>query len=135
MMSPNTAMGVFLVPLLALSGLTACGGDSGEGGGYGSSAAEMVMNKRITLSGDEEVPPVKTGGSGTAEVTVSEDLSRIDLNLEIGGAFNGEITQAHFHRGAKGENGPVLLWVCANAPITAPSSIPAPQLARSHPVA
>ena len=64
----------------------------------------------VRLSGDQEVPPVKTSGKGKGHVvvdplekTVYYDIyakklsSDIDLNIGV-----------HFHRGERGVNGPVL---------------------------
>ena len=80
---------------------------------------------QVRMSGAEEVPPVTTSASGTGVVRVAEDRS-------VGGSFklqNGEqITVAHIHTGAAGQNGPVIItlqkvtdneWVVpANAKLT-----------------
>ncbi len=57
------------------------------------------------LSGDQEVPPVATGASGTGTITVSAD-----------GAVSGGVTtkgvegtMAHIHTGLAGGNGPVIV--------------------------
>ena len=59
----------------------------------------------VTLSGAEEVPPVKTDGSGSGSFRVAED-----------GTLTGSVTTkgvpgtaAHIHQGAKGKNGPVIV--------------------------
>jgi hypothetical protein len=60
----------------------------------------------VRLSGDEEVPPVKTTASGTGSLTVSEDRS-------VSGKFKlqnaSQITVAHIHTGVAGQNGPVII--------------------------
>ena len=60
----------------------------------------------VRLTGDEEVPPVKTTASGTGAVTVSEDRS-------VSGKFKlqnaSQMTVAHIHTGAAGQNGPVII--------------------------
>lgn len=60
---------------------------------------------RFALTGDQEVPPVKTMASGTAMVRVDPDMS-----------ISGEVTTAgiaatvaHIHLGAPGMNGPVQI--------------------------
>lgn len=57
------------------------------------------------LSGDQEVPPVATGASGTGTIAIAAD-----------GAVSGSVTtkgiegtMAHIHTGAAGANGPVVV--------------------------
>lgn len=59
----------------------------------------------VKLSGAEEVPPVKTDGSGSGSFRLAED-----------GTVTGSVTTkkvagtaAHIHLGAKGRNGPVIV--------------------------
>ena len=59
----------------------------------------------VKLSGAEEVPPVSTPGSGSGSFRVAED-----------GTITGSVTtkdvqgtMAHIHRGAKGQNGPIIV--------------------------
>ena len=59
----------------------------------------------VKLSGAEEVPPVKTEGSGSGSFRLAED-----------GTVTGSVTTknvpgtaAHIHLGAKGKNGPVVV--------------------------
>ena len=59
----------------------------------------------LKLSGDNEVPPVKTAASGSGVITVASD-----------GAVSGSVkttgvdgTMAHIHSGAAGSNGPVII--------------------------
>ncbi|KLI65188.1 CHRD protein [Aurantiacibacter marinus] len=62
----------------------------------------------VELSGANEVHSASPNGSGTAEITFTDELSRVcwDLNdLEN----LGPITAAHIHRGAAGVDGPVVL--------------------------
>ncbi len=60
---------------------------------------------KVTLSGDNEVPPVKTSASGDGTISVADD-----------GAVSGSVTTkgipgtaAHIHMGAPGSNGPVVV--------------------------
>jgi CHRD domain len=59
----------------------------------------------LTLSGDDEVPPVKTGASGSGAITVGADKSVTGSVATTG--ING--TAAHIHVGAKGSNGPGII--------------------------
>lgn len=60
---------------------------------------------KVSLSGAEEVPPVKTAATGSGSFRLAED-----------GALTGSVTTkdvagtaAHIHLGAKGKNGPVIV--------------------------
>jgi len=64
----------------------------------------------VNLTGAEEVPPVRTSGSGTGSFTIASD-----------GAVSGNVTtkgvsgmMAHIHQGAKGQNGPVIIPLTKN---------------------
>jgi hypothetical protein len=59
----------------------------------------------VKLTGAEEVPPLNVPGSGSGSFRVAED-----------GTITGSVTtegvqgtMAHIHRGAKGQNGPVIV--------------------------
>ncbi len=82
-----------IAAVLALAGCGMMGGGGGKGG------------VSVSLSGSEEVPPVSAAGSGKGSFTVGDD-----------GAVSGSVTttgvqgtMAHIHRGAKGQNGPVVV--------------------------
>jgi len=68
---------------------------------FGSLAAASDLK----LSGDNEVPPVKTMASGSGTITVAADGSVIGSVKTTGVAG----TAAHIHVGAKGKNGPVIV--------------------------
>jgi hypothetical protein len=56
----------------------------------------------------EEVPAVATNAEGVAAITVCSDLSTVCYNVALTG-LSGPITGAHFHGGAAGINGGVVL--------------------------
>ncbi len=60
---------------------------------------------KVTLSGDQQVPPVSTSASGTGTVVVSSDKS-VSGSITVSGI---EPTAAHIHEGARGKNGPVII--------------------------
>ncbi len=71
-------------------------------GGAGMASAGDI---KVNLSGDQEVPPVKTSASGSGTITVHDDKS-----------IKGKITTsdlkgmgAHIHEGASGKNGPDII--------------------------
>jgi CHRD domain-containing protein len=60
---------------------------------------------KVTLSGDNEVPAVKTAAKGSGTITIGDD-----------GAVSGSVTTtgvagtaAHIHEAAAGANGPVIV--------------------------
>jgi hypothetical protein len=59
----------------------------------------------VTLSGDQEVPPVTTSASGTGTISVGAD-NAVSGSIMIKGV---NATAAHIHEAAKGKNGPVIM--------------------------
>ena len=64
---------------------------------------------RAHLSGDEEVPPVDTRARGEVKISVNDAETQLHYELRI--ANIEDITQAHIHRGAAGEVGPVVVFL------------------------
>jgi hypothetical protein len=60
---------------------------------------------KLKLSGDQEVPPVKTAASGDATVVISPDKS-VSGTIKTTGFV---ATAAHIHEGPAGKNGPVII--------------------------
>jgi len=60
---------------------------------------------KVTLSGDSEVPPVKTMASGSGTITINPDMS-----VSGGVTTTGLVaTMAHIHMAAEGKTGPVIV--------------------------
>ncbi len=95
-------------PVQALSGGMMSGG--GMSGGMMSGGGMMDQSFQVTLSGDQEVPPVETEATGSAtvslmgdEMTVSGDFSGLSSPvIEIAGS------PGHIHMAPAGENGDVI---------------------------
>jgi hypothetical protein len=86
-----------MVPVFALAVMM--------GTGYRAVAAEKGEAVKINLTGDQEVPPVKTSASGSGTITIGADKS-------VSGSVTTkdiEGTAAHIHEGAPGKNGPVII--------------------------
>jgi hypothetical protein len=66
-----------------------------------SAAAEM----KVTLTGDQEVPPVKSAGSASGTITINDDMS-VSGSVKTTGIVG---TMAHIHEAAAGKNGPVIV--------------------------
>lgn len=60
---------------------------------------------QVRLTGDEEVPSVRTSASGTGTVTVTDDRS-VSVKVTTQGVAG---VAAHIHEGAAGANGPVIV--------------------------
>ena len=60
---------------------------------------------KVNLTGAEEVPPLTVPGSGSGTFRVAEDgtVTGSVTTKDVAG------TMAHIHRGAKGQNGPVIV--------------------------
>lgn len=61
------------------------------------------------LTGDDEVPPVASDGTGYAAIEIAEDGASIDYRLYVSGLE--AVTMAHIHVGAPGENGPPVMFL------------------------
>ena len=73
-------------------------------GAFGCALA-LGAEVNVKLSGDAEVPPVKSAGGGGGKIMVGDD-----------GSVSGSVTTtgipgmaAHIHMGSAGKNGPVIL--------------------------
>ncbi len=64
----------------------------------------------VSLSGAEQVPPVKTEGTGSGSFRVAEDRT-ITGSVTTKGVPG---TMAHIHQAAKGKNGPVIVPLTKN---------------------
>jgi len=70
-----------------------------------TSAAALAESMKVKLSGDEEVPAVKSSGSGSGSITINDDGSVSGSVTAAGFAP----TAAHIHEGKAGTNGKVIV--------------------------
>lgn len=70
--------------------------------------ADPTGQHLAVLTGDREVPPVETDATGTTSVVVDRH-GNVHYSLAVAGIEN--VTMAHVHQGAAGENGPVVQWL------------------------
>lgn len=73
-------------------------------------AADKSMSERTlkaTLSGNEEVPPVKTKAKSEAKFQFSKERDQLTYTLIISGLR--DVTSAYLQKGRKGENGPPVI--------------------------
>ena len=78
--------------LLIIVGCAATNGSSQQG-------------MKVTLSGNQEVPPVKTSATGSATVMIKSDKS-VSGSITTTGI---DAIAAHIHEGEAGKNGPVIV--------------------------
>jgi hypothetical protein len=77
---------------------------------FGGETFGVVGSGAQTLTGDDEIPVVKTNASGTGTIAVGDDKS-------VKGSVNTtgiKSTAAHIHVGAPGANGPVIIPLTRN---------------------
>ena len=98
-MSTGTARG--LLAAVAVAALAGCAGMRDNMPGWMPGSGSMS----VSLSGGEEVPPVKTAAKGSGAFRVKSD-GTITGSVSTEGVQG---TMAHIHRGAKGQNGPVII--------------------------
>jgi len=65
----------------------------------------LAVDVKVTLSGDQEVPPVKVDGKGSGTITIADDGS-VSGSVTTTGVKG---TMAHIHQAAAGANGPVIV--------------------------
>ena len=77
--------------------------------GFGFAAiagAEELFQARLT--GDQEVPAVETDTTGRFEILVNKDATAGEYTLRVNSGVR--ITQSHFHCGAVGVNGTIIVF-------------------------
>jgi hypothetical protein len=94
--------GVSRRTLLALAPLAVVGSMTG--------ALAAPMSFSVALTGAQQVPPVQSAGTGTANITYDPATRAVTWSVTYSG-LSGEPTMAHFHDGAEGKNGPVVVWL------------------------
>lgn len=77
-------------------------------GSYSNDAAAADI--KVTMAGDQEVPPVKTTGTGTGTIVIGADKS-VSGSVTTTGIAG---TAAHIHEAAAGTNGPVIIPLTKN---------------------
>ena len=73
--------------------------------GCSTLAAGTNEGIKVTLSGDQEVPAVKTAASGSGTIVISSDKS-VSGSITTTGI---NATAAHIHEAGAGKNGPVIV--------------------------
>jgi len=76
---------------------------------------------KVPLSGAQQVPPVQTPGTGTADLTYDPTTRVVTWSITYSG-LSTPVTMAHFHGpAAEGKNGPVVIWLTKQgSPVESP---------------
>ena len=77
-------------------------------GMYSNTAVAAAI--QVTLTGDQEVPPVKSKGSGSGSITIGEDHT-VSGSITTKGIAG---TMAHIHEAPPGKSGPVVIPLTKN---------------------
>jgi hypothetical protein len=75
-----------------------------------ATGVSLAADVKVTLSGDQEVPPVKTEASGSGTITVNADKT-VSGSVTTKGI---NATAAHIHEAAAGKNGGVIIPLTKN---------------------
>lgn len=75
---------------------------------------------KVSLSGAQQVPVVKTDGTGTAELTWDPATKVMKWHITYS-HMSSPVTMAHFHQGMSGKNGSVEVWLTKKGkPVSSP---------------
>jgi hypothetical protein len=88
----------------------------------GSAAVALAapVSFTVPLTGAQQVPPVQTSGSGTATLTYDASTRTVTWSIAYSG-LSSDVTMAHFHNGAEGKNGPIVIWLTKKSePVSSP---------------
>jgi hypothetical protein len=82
---------------------------------FGSAVADRLpgsdlggLPESATLLAANQVPPVATGGSGTAQVTINPGHDELCFVVTVS-HLSGPPLAAHIHKGPAGTNGPIVV--------------------------
>lgn len=78
--------------------------------GWVASAQAAPIKFKVPLTGEAQVPPVMTKAKGTAYLTWNPSTRLVHWHIVYRG-LSSPATMAHFHNGAMGQNGPVVIWL------------------------
>jgi hypothetical protein len=78
----------------------------------GIAGADELFQAR--LAGDQEVPAVATDTTGRFEILVNKEATAGEYTLRVNSGVR--ITQSHFHCGAAGVNGPIIVFLAGFRP-------------------
>jgi hypothetical protein len=66
------------------------------------------MPESAVLLAANQVPPVHTAGSGTAQITINPGHDELCFHVTVTN-LSGPVLASHIHEGAAGTNGPIVI--------------------------
>jgi CHRD domain len=86
-----------------------------------ANGASAQVRRAEPLRGGNENPPVLTDGTGNFRAELSPDGPTFRLLYDVlSEEGDSDVTQAHLHVGNPGNNGGIVVFLCANDPIVTP---------------
>ena len=84
-------------------------------------ALAAPVSFQVPLTGAQQVPPVQTSGSGTANLTYDPTTRAVTWSITYNG-LSSPVTMAHFHGpAATGQNAGVVIWLTKQgSPVESP---------------
>ena len=104
---PTIFFSVGLVTLLILSGSKILALGQMQSKENPKDNSNTNKNYNATLTGNQQVPPVKTNGIGSASFELLDDNKTLHYQINV--LDVPKITQIHIHQGKAGENGDVIV--------------------------
>jgi len=88
-----------------------------------ASSRAAPLSFKVNLTGAQQVPPVQTNATGTADLTYDPATRVITWSVSYSG-LSGPATMAHFHGPAKeGSNAPPVIWLTEKGATSVPNPI------------
>jgi len=82
---------------------------------FAAPSMAAMVNLKASLSGKNEVPPNSTAGTGEVTATYDTASKKLTWKGDYSG-LTGTATAAHFHQGAPGKNGGVVIPINPHGP-------------------
>jgi hypothetical protein len=88
---------------------------------WAASSQAAPLSFKVALTGAQQVPPVQTTATGTADLTFDQATRMLIWSVTSSG-LSGPATMAHFHGPAsEGKNAPPVIWLSEKgAPVPNP---------------
>jgi hypothetical protein len=87
---------------------------------WAASATAASESFTVPLTGAQQVPAVMTSGKGTADITWDPSTRVVTWSISYSD-LSSPVTMAHFHHGASGKNGSVVIWLTKRgSPVSSP---------------
>lgn len=87
---------------------------------WAGTATAAPVKFKVALTAAAETPPSGTQGKGVASLTWDASTRVLSWHVTYSG-LSSDATMAHFHNGAAGQSGPVVIWITKKgSPVKSP---------------